>query len=44
MVPMAEMYVYPIRGVRAGAEVDSLELGMHGVKYDREILLAAKED
>ena len=44
MVPMCEMYVYPIRGVRAGAQVDSLQLGMHGVKYDREILLAAKDD
>ena len=38
------MYVYPIRGVRAGGEVEYFELGMHGIKYDREILLAAKED
>ena len=44
MIPIQEMYVYPVRGVRAGAQVDSIELGMHGVKYDREILLAAKED
>ena len=41
---MCEMYVYPIRGVRAGGQVEYIELGMHGVKYDREILLAAKED
>lgn len=38
------MYIYPVRGVRAGGQVESLELGMHGAKYDREILLAAKED
>ena len=44
MVPITEMYVYPIRGIRAGAQVDYLELGIHGVKYDREILLAAKSD
>ena len=44
LIPIAEMYIYPVRGVRAGAEVDSLELGMHGAKYDIEILLAAKDD
>ena len=43
-VAMAEMYVYPVRGIRAAAQVDYLDLGMHGVKYDREILLAAKLD
>jgi len=44
LIPIREMYIYPVRGVRAGAEVESLELGMHGAKYDREILLAAKDD
>lgn len=38
------MYVYPVRGIRAGAQVDHLYLGMHGAMYDREVLLAAKED
>ena len=44
VIPIAEMYVYPVRGIRAGAQVDQLYLGMHGVMYDREVLLAAKED
>lgn len=38
------MYIYPVRGIRAGAQVDELYLGMHGAKYDREVLLADKED
>ena len=42
-VAMAEMYVYPVRGIRS-AQVDYLDLSNHGVKYDREILLAAKLD
>ena len=37
------MYVYPVRGIRS-AQVDYLDLSNHGVKYDREILLAAKLD
>jgi len=44
LIPIAEMYVYPVRGIRAGAQVDSLMLGMHGVMFDREVLLAATED
>ena len=43
-VPIAEMYIYPVRGIRAPTEVDYIDLGMHGAKYDREILLAQKED
>ena len=38
------MYVYPIRGIRAGSEVDSFELGAFGIKYDREIVIVAKKD
>ena len=38
------MYIYPVRGIRAGAQVDEIYLGMHGAKYDREVLLADKED
>lgn len=37
------MYVYPIRGIRVGSQVDSLELGAHGAKYDREIVLRCEE-
>lgn len=44
VLPICEMYVYPVRGVRAGATVDAIQLGMHGIKYDREILLASKDD
>ena len=38
-VKIAEMYVYPLRSVRAGP-VDELEVGRYGIKYDREIVLA----
>ena len=44
VIPIAEMYICPVRGIRAGAQVDHLLLGMHGAMYDREVLLAAKED
>ena len=43
-VPMIEMWIYPIRGVRAKSQVDSIELGEYGVRYDREILLATRKD
>ena len=43
-VPITKMYVYPIRGIRAGSEVDSFELGAFGIKYDREIVIVAKKD
>ena len=38
-VKISEMYVYPVRGVRADP-VDELEVGRYGIKYDREIVLA----
>ena len=41
-VKIAEMYVYPLRSVRAGP-VDELEVGRYGIKYDREIVLAPDE-
>ena len=44
LIPISEMYVYPIRGMRAGSEVDSFELGAYGIKYDREIVLVTKKD
>ena len=37
------MYVYPIRGVRA-TQVDYIELGPYGIKYDREIILASRDE
>ena len=43
-VPIKEMWVFPIRGVRAKAPVDSIELGLYGTRYDREILLASKKE
>ena len=33
-----KMYVYPIRGIKA-LPTDHLEIGPHGVKYDREFVL-----
>ena len=38
-VPIHEMYIYPIRGIRATTTVDYLDVTMHGVKFDREIVL-----
>ena len=43
-VQISEMYVYPVRGIRAGCQVDSLEVGRYGVKYDREIVLVDQKD
>ena len=43
-VPISEMYVYPIRGIRAGCEVDSFELGAFGIKYDRELVIVSKKE
>ena len=44
VLPISEMYVYPIIGVQATAKVDSLEIGMHGIRYEREIILLDAND
>ena len=41
-VPMVEMWVYPVRGVRSKGPVDSIEVGEFGTRYDREIILATR--
>ena len=38
------MYLYPVRGIPSGCEVDYIDLGRYGAKYDREIVLADKND
>ena len=43
-VPICEMYVYPIRGMRAGSQVESFEIGPYGIKYDRELILVSRKD
>ena len=40
-VEIKSLYVYPIKGIRT-SPVDSLELGPHGVKYDREMVLISQ--
>ena len=42
-VEISEMYVYPIRGVRAGGQVKHMEVGRHGIKYDGELVLIDAE-
>ena len=39
-VKIVEMYVYPIRSIRADP-VEEVEIGKYGIKYDREIVLVA---
>ena len=41
---IAEMYVYPIRGIRVQGEVDYFDIGPYGIKYDREIILAKRKE
>jgi len=43
-VPVCEMWIYPIRGIRAASQVDYLDVTKHGVKYDREIVLVSQDD
>ena len=38
------MYIFPFRGIRCGGQVDEIELGPNGAKYDRELLLTYKEN
>ena len=37
-VPIKQLFVYPCRGI-PGAEVDELELGEHGIRYDRIFII-----
>ena len=38
------MYIFPFRGVQCGGQVDEIELGPNGAKYDRELLLTYKHN
>ena len=38
------MYIFPFRGIRCGDQVDEIELGPNGAKYDRELLLTYKHN
>ena len=42
--PIYSMYIYPVRGIRAAGQVDSLEVTKHGIKYDRELVLVDAND
>jgi len=37
-VPIKQLFMYPCRGI-PGAEVDEIELGEHGVRYDRIFMI-----
>ena len=37
-IPIRELYLYPCRGV-PGAKVDSVQLGEHGIRYDRIFII-----
>jgi uncharacterized protein YcbX len=43
-VPIHNMYIYPVRGIRAATTVEYLEVTKHGIKYDREIVLVDQND
>lgn len=43
-VPILDMYIYPVRGIRAAGTVDYLDVTKHGIKYDREIVLVDARD
>ena len=38
-IAIKAMYVYPISSVKTACEADYIEIGPHGIKYDREIML-----
>ena len=42
-IQITEMWVYPVRQIRADCQVDYMDIGPYGPKYDREIILIDKE-
>jgi len=42
-IPIKQLFVYPIRGI-PGIEVQSVELGNHGVRYDRIFVIVSADD
>lgn len=42
-IKINQVFVYPVRGIRAPKPLKELWLGAHGIKYDREIVLMTED-
>ena len=41
---MCEMWLYPVRGIRAAAPVEFLDVSKSGIRFDREIVLISCDE